>query len=60
MFLLNLARAAWRYVPRVYDLVHNGQDDTEALYPDAFHPTGAEAALQGSVTTFIINSARGA
>lgn len=36
-------------VRRLYDLIHNGQDDIEGVYPEAFHPSGEEAALQGSV-----------
>ena len=34
---------------RLYDLIHNGQDDIEGVYPEAFHPTGEEAARQGAV-----------
>jgi hypothetical protein len=34
---------------RLYDLVHNGQEDIEGVYPEAFHPTGEEAARQGAV-----------
>jgi hypothetical protein len=34
---------------RLYDLVHNGQEDIEGVYPEAFHPTGEEAVRQGAV-----------
>jgi hypothetical protein len=34
---------------RLYDLVHNGQDDIEGVYPEAFHPTGEDTVRQGAV-----------
>jgi hypothetical protein len=34
---------------RLYDLVHNGQDDIEGVYPEAVHPTGEDAVRQGAV-----------
>ena len=45
---------------RLYDLLHNGQSDIEAVYPESFHPTGAEASLHGSVITgFMSNGMNG-
>jgi hypothetical protein len=52
MFLKKLAqilKAIAHPFVRLYDLVHNGQEDIEAVYPEAFHPTGEEAARQGAV-----------
>ena len=34
---------------RLYDLVHNGQADIEAVYPESFHPTAEESARQAGV-----------
>ena len=36
-------------IRRLYDLVHNGQDDIEGVYPESFHPTGEEAARHGGL-----------
>lgn len=36
---------------RLYDLVHNGQEDIEAVYPESFHPTAEEAVRQGAVNS---------
>jgi len=41
-----ILRAITYPIRRLYDLVHNGQDDMEAVYPDSFHPTGEDAARQ--------------
>lgn len=30
--------------------VRDGEDDVQGIYPDRRHPTGEEAATQGSVT----------
>jgi len=58
MILRFLKAIAYPFV-RLYDLIHNGQADIEAVYPESFHPTGEEAALQGAVTTSIITTMRG-
>ena len=44
-----ILRAITYPIRRLYDLVHNGQADIEAVYPESFHPTAEEAALHGSV-----------
>ncbi len=41
---------------RLYDLVHNGQADIEAVYPESFHPTGQEASLHGSVISGLMGN----
>lgn len=43
-------------VRRLYDLIHNGQDDIEANYPEAFNPTGEEAARHGAVISGFMSS----
>jgi hypothetical protein len=35
----------------VYDRIHNGQADIEAVYPESFHPTAEEAVRQGAVNS---------
>ena len=46
-FLKAIAHPFWF----VYDRIHNGQADIEAVYPESFHPTGEEAARQGAVNS---------
>lgn len=41
---------------RLYDLVHNGQEDIEGVYPESFHPTGVEAARHGAVISGFMGS----
>jgi hypothetical protein len=48
MILRILKAIAYPFV-RLYDLVHNGQEDIEAVYPESFHPTAEEAVRQGAV-----------
>jgi len=57
--ILRILKAIAYPFRRLYDLIHNGQADIEAVYPESFHPTGEEAALQGAVTTSIITTMRG-
>lgn len=47
--ILRILKAIAYPFRRLYDLVHNGQDDIQGCYPEAFHPTGEEAARQGAV-----------
>ena len=49
--ILRILKAIAYPFRRLYDLVHNGQDDIEGVYPEAFHPTGEEAARQGAVNS---------
>jgi hypothetical protein len=50
MILRILKAIAYPFV-RLYDLVHNGQEDIEAVYPESFHPTAEEAVRQGAVNS---------
>jgi hypothetical protein len=43
----------------VWDRIHNGQADMEAVYPESFHPTGEEAARQGAVISGFFQNAGG-
>lgn len=43
----------------VWDRIHNGQADMEAVYPESFHPTGDEAARQGAVISGFFQNAGG-
>ena len=47
--ILRILKAIAYPFRRLYDLVHNGLDDIQGCYPEAFHPTGEEAARQGAV-----------
>ena len=49
--LVQILKAIAYPFARLYDLGHNGQDDIEGVYPEAFHPTGEEAARQGAVNS---------
>ena len=41
----------------LYDSIHNGQADIEAVYPESFHPTAEESARHGAVNSgFYMNS----
>jgi len=57
--ILRILKAIAYPFRRLYDLIPNGQADIEAVYPESFHSTGEEAALQGAVTTSIITTMRG-
>ena len=46
---LKILKAITYPIRRLYDLVHNGQADIEAVYPESFHPTAEEAARQAGV-----------
>lgn len=49
--ILRVLKAIAHPFMRLFDLVHNGQSDIEGVYPESFHPTGEQAARQGSVTS---------
>ena len=57
--LVQILKAIAYPFTRLYDLVHNGQDDIEGVYPEAFHPTGEDAARQGAVTSGFIAGLNG-
>jgi hypothetical protein len=43
-------------IRQLYDLVHNGEEDIEAVYAESFHPTGEEAARHGAVISGFMGS----
>ena len=56
MTILTILKAIGHPFWFVWDRIHNGQADIEAVYPESFHPTAEEAARQGSVASgFYIN-----
>ena len=57
--ILRILKAIAYPFRRLYDLVHNGQADIEAVYPESFHPTGEEAVRQGSVNSGFISGSNG-
>jgi hypothetical protein len=52
--VLRILKAIARPFWFVWDRIHNGQADMEAVYPESFHPTGEEAVRQGSVISGFI------
>ncbi len=58
MRILKVIAIPFRWLYGLYDRIHNGQADIEAVYPDSFHPTAEEAVRQGAVNSgFFINGA---
>ena len=57
--ILRILKAIAYPFRRLYDLIHNGQADIEAVYPESFHPTGEEAVRQGSVNSGFISGSNG-
>ena len=57
--ILRILKAIAYPFRRLFDLVHNGQADIEAVYPESFHPTGEEAVRQGSVNSGFISGSNG-
>jgi hypothetical protein len=55
--VLKILKAVARPFLFVWDRIHNGQADMEAVYPESFHPTGEEAVRQGSVISGFIAGA---
>lgn len=45
----------WTLLRRVWDFIQDNDNDLEGTYPDHYKPTGPEAALQGSVTSGLMN-----
>ena len=57
MIVVRALRAALHWLGELYDLIHNGDKDMDAVYPDRYKPSGSEMALQGAVVTSLITQA---
>jgi hypothetical protein len=54
--ILRVLKAIAHPFVRLYDLIHNGQEDIQGVYPESFNPTGEEAARHGAVISGFMGS----
>lgn len=53
--IVSLFRSLFRWIATPVRLVREGQDDVDRTYPDHWRAEGEEAALQGAVTSNLVN-----